>query len=168
MNRNTAIIAIILSIIAAILGFLILPTQPPDSNVPNVPVPSAAKPDACALFTQTDAQQLLGADAKEIESAGDSTIGKVDVTHCEYEGTAGTASIFVRRTPSLGDARYIFENSKKSFSGETVTPKEGEAEYWVSDLGQYNVLKGQHWIIVTVDKDKEKAKEVAGIVASRL
>jgi hypothetical protein len=167
MNRNTAIIAAILALIAAIIGFLLLPTAPPDSNVPNIPIPDNSL-RACSLFTQADAQQLIGVDAKEIESAGDSSIGKVDVTHCEYASSSGSAAIFIRRTQSLGDARYIFENSRKSFNGEEINPSVGDREYWVSDLGQYNILKDNHWIIVTVDKDKEKAKTAADIVASRL
>lgn len=167
MNRNTAIIAAILALIAAILGFLLLPTAPPDSNVPNVPVPDNSL-RACSLFTQADAQQILGTDVKETESAGDTSIGNVTVTHCEYAGTDGSAAIFVREAQSTGDAKYIFENSRKSFNGEKVPPTEGDAEYWVSSLGQYNILKGKHWIIVSVEKDKEKAKTAAGIVASRL
>ena len=166
--KQTTIIGVVLAIIAAIIGFFLLTTSKPDSNVPQVPI-AQQKADACALFTESDARSLLGNDVTEkTDTPSDGKMGQVEVSHCVYTSSQGSASILVRKSPSPSDAKYIFESSKKSFKGEVQNATIGEAEYWVSSLGQYNVLKGDKWIIVSAAKDKAKAKTAAAIVASRL
>jgi hypothetical protein len=105
---------------------------------------------------------------KKTDSAGDRTMGKIVVTHCAYKSSHGTATILIRKAASDNDAKSIFESSKKSFKGEAISAYTGDSEYWVANLGQYNLLKGSHWIITSVEKNKEKAQSAASIVASRL
>lgn len=170
MDRTkTTMLGIILAIIAAIIGFFIVTGQKPDSNVPNTPVPANSDTlSACNLFTDSDARLLLGADVQKTDSTGDRTMGKIVVTHCAYKSSQGTATILIRKAASDNDAKLIFESSKKSFKGEVISASTGDSEYWVANLGQYNLLKGSHWIITSVEKNKEKAQSAASIVASRL
>lgn len=164
--KKTTLLGAVIAIVLAIAGFFIFTGHKPDSNVQQAPISN--KPDACSLFTATDAQHVLGSEVTKSESPGDSTMGQVVVTHCVYKSANGTATILVRKAANVTEAKTIFNGSKKSFKGEVEAPSLGESEYWVPSLGQYNILKGDNWIIASAAKDKAKAKMAAGIVAARL
>lgn len=118
--------------------------------------------DACAVFTQDDAEKALGAPA-----AGESANPKVKrprvVTTCTYTGSkdgksvAATALFKISRNND--EAARAFEEARLQFQTKPMLISGAEA-FWSGKTGQMHVRKGRTWITLSAGPAKPNEREI--------
>lgn len=110
---------------------------------------------ACDLFTQTEAQELLGAQAFNSNSDAPVLTGNTATSRCGYtDGNPSTdkmvvAAIIVRsgvNDSGVAQNKTEFTNGKPTNGVDDVKGL-GDNAYFNQSLGQLNVLDGKKWII---------------------
>jgi hypothetical protein len=140
--------------------------------------PAAAQEafDACAVFTQADAEKVLGAAA-----AGDAVNPKVKrprvVTQCTYSGfrdgkaVAATSQFKVARNNE--EAQRAFEEARLQHQTKPMLLPGAEG-FWAGKSGVFHMRKGRTWVTMTVgpsklsERDANEAKKLAEILAAKL
>lgn len=140
---------------------------------PSVAIAPASTVDACALYTLTDAQKILGANAKP------GTPGKLGppsqqytTSACSYTSSSGSGSpsfvsttVLVRRAsdPTQGKRDFVSARNKIPRSQEVAGV--GEAAYWNPSTGQLSVWKGRDWVIISAGRAGPRNLDIARQVA---
>ncbi|MEO8785065.1 MAG: hypothetical protein ABI221_01955 [Candidatus Saccharimonadales bacterium] len=141
-------------------------------------ISSAKKVDACAVFTLADAQSVLGVNAKKTEGASANTESSTArVSTCNYnDGSASadeqTVTILARSSSGNDVAKNAFEAAEPD-GAQTITGY-GDAAYYSSSYGQFDVVKNNVWLIISAgpsvpsQRDVSSAEQVAKIALSRI
>jgi hypothetical protein len=118
--------------------------------------------DACAVFTQADAEKALGTAAQPEPVNPKARRPKV-VTTCTYTGTKDgkpvAASVQFRFGRSDQEARGAFEDARLQLQTKPLLLSGVEA-FWSGKTGQMHVRKGRTWISVSVGPAKPSEREI--------
>ena len=131
--------------------------------------------DACSIFTQADAEKVLGTAAAE--PANPKVRRPKAVTACTYNGfkdgkpVAATVQFRFGRTDT--EARGAFEDARLQYQTKPLLLPGADGVFWSAKTGQMNVLKGRAWLTLTVggpkpdQRDDDQAKRLAEILVPR-
>jgi hypothetical protein len=133
--------------------------------------------DACAIFTQADAEKALGTEAQP-EPVNPKARRPRVVTTCTYTGTKDgkpvAASAQFRFAKTEPEARGAFEDARLQYQTKPLLLAAGIEAFWSAKTGQMHVRKGRTWLTVSVGGAKpaervlEPAKKLAEILASKI
>ncbi len=131
--------------------------------------------DACALFTQADAEKALGTPAAA-EPAASARHPKT-IPDCTYRGVKDgkpvAAAVHFRFARSEAEAQQAFEEARLDLQTKPLILGDADA-FWSAKTGQMNLRKGRTWLTVSVgpakpeERDEESAKKLAEILASKI
>ena len=138
--------------------------------------PAMAQPfDACAVFTQQDAEAALGAAAVG-ENVNPKKRPRV-VTQCSYsavkDGKPVAATAQFRLLRSDEEAERAFDEARLQHQTKPMLLTGAEA-FWAGRAGVMHVRKGKAWITLSVgpaklaERDLDDAKKLAEILAAKL
>ena len=132
--------------------------------------------DACDLFTQVDAQSVLGKGAAP-EPVNPKVKRPKVVTTCSYfatkDGQAISATAQFRSAKTEADVQRAFDEERLKFQTKPMILGGGPA-FWSGKQGQLHVLKGRTWLTVTVgaakpvDREPEAARRLAEQLLKKL
>lgn len=132
--------------------------------------------DACAVFTQADAEKALGT-AVQPEPVNPKARRPKVVTTCTYTGTKEgkpvAASVQFRFGRTDQDARGAFEEARLQFQTKPLLLPGMEA-FWSGKTGQLHVRKGRTWVTLSVgpakpaERDVDQAKKLAEMLATKI
>lgn len=132
--------------------------------------------DACDLFTQADAEKVLGTTAAP-EPVNPKVRRPKVVTTCTYNGfkdgkpVAATVQFRFGRTDA--EARDAFEGARLQYQTKPLLLPGAEGAFWSAKTGQMNVLKGRTWLTLTVgeakpdQRDDDQARRLAEILVPK-
>ena len=132
--------------------------------------------DACAIFTQADAEKALGT-AAQPEPVNPKARRPRVVTTCTYTGTkdghpvAAIAQFRFARTEP--EARGAFEDARLQYQTKPMLLPGLEA-FWSGKTGQMHVRKGRAWLTVSVggakpaERELDPAKKLAEALATKI
>src|SRR5438477_1530851 len=132
--------------------------------------------DACAIFTQEDAQKVIGK-----EAAGEAVNPKAKrpkvIPVCTYnavkDGTRIAASATFKFGKTAEEVQRAFEDARMKFQTKPMLI-EGADAFWSARTGEMTLRKGRTWMIVAVgpsqlnQRDLNDAKRLAEILARKL
>ena len=142
-----------------------------------IAVPAGAQDgfDACAVFTQEDAEKALGAAAVG-EQANAKKRPRV-VTQCSYSGVRDgkpvTASAQFKVLRNNEEAQRAFEDARLQHQTKPLLLSGAEA-FWAGKSGVMHVRKGKAWVTLTVGtaetskRDVNDARKLAEILVRKL
>ena len=132
--------------------------------------------DACAVFTQDDAEKALGTQA-----AGEPVNPKAKrprvVTSCTYTASkdgkplAATAQFKVLRNNEEAGRQFDEERLKSQTKPMLIS---GAEAFWAGKAGQMHVRKGKTWVTLSVgpakvnEREIDQAKKLAEILVKKL
>ena len=132
--------------------------------------------DACTVFTQADAEKVLGAAAAR-DSANTNVKRPKVVTQCPYsgirEGKAVTATTQFRLARNNEEAQRAFEEARLQHQTKPMLLSGGEM-FWAGKAGVMHMRKGRSMVTLTVgpskvsERDPNEAKKLAEILATKL
>jgi len=132
--------------------------------------------DACAVFTQADAEKALGT-AAQPEPVNPKARRPRIVMSCTYTGTKDgqpvAASAQFRFARTEPEARGAFEDARLQYQTKPLLLPGIEA-FWSGKTGQMHVRKGRTWVTLSVggpkpaERDIEPAKKLAEILAAKM
>ena len=132
--------------------------------------------DACTVFTQQDAEQVLGAAATGDAASLKGKRPRV-VNQCTYSGVkdgkavSATAQFKVARNND--EAQRGFEEARLQHQTKPMLLPGAEA-FWAGKSGVLHLRKGKAWVVLSVgpaklsDRDANDAKKLAEILARKL
>jgi hypothetical protein len=176
MNKNILIGGIIFLVIAAavVLKSGQKPGGSPSSSTAQTTI------DACTLLTPETAATALGTEV-ELSTAPDTDvkIKNITVRSCTYSSKnpptpkdITTVSLLVRQATDTKEAKTLFEESKRAFSGTDVAMMGVDGAFWTVTLQQLNILKGRDWLIIASGKygkaTQEQAIQTANLILPKL
>jgi len=117
----------------------------------------ALKP--CDLLTTAEATEVLGAGSRKVQDTTPQSNGDLSIATCSYSDGAKTeddlklASLTIRS--ALNDEGI--QSNKRGFDQNKTdimlsVEGYGDAAYYDAAKGQFNILKGRNWMIVTNGK----------------
>jgi hypothetical protein len=131
--------------------------------------------DACAVFTQEDAEKALGAAAVG-ESVNSKKRPRV-VTQCSYSGVKDgkpvTASAQFRVLRNSEEAERAFDEARLQHQTKPLLLSGAEA-FWAGKSGVMHVRKGKAWVVLTVgpakhaERDVNEARKLAELLVQKL
>lgn len=131
--------------------------------------------DACAVFTQQDAEQALGAAAVG-ETVNPRKRPKV-VTQCSYSGVKDgkpvTASAQFKLLRSNEEAQRAFDEARLQHQTKPMLLAGAEA-FWAGKTGLMHLRKGKTWVTLAVgptklaEREVDEAKKLAEILVRKL
>lgn len=186
----------IVTILAIGGGIYLVTTQSDDGSTPTTTTEVATgdqaevgdTKEACEVFTQTIANNVLGEGATkaELPPGAQASTDDVSVTNCVYEAAGSdvvlpTANVLVRgaKTNDGKDSnKFGFEGNQDRSNFEGIDgeygPTEpisglGDAAFYDPDFEQVNVLvdDGKYWLIVQADT-RAQAEQLAGLLVENL
>ena len=146
----------------------------PSVSVPTSPSVTLNAESSCdAVLTVEEAKTITGITYTR-RDAKINTLGKIVVTNCTYDDDTPKSavkpfSILTRFASNQEEAKTIFEQSKTASykDGEALTDI-GEQALWSPMFSQVSTIKGQTWLIVSANKNKEMAIKIAKAVVEKL
>jgi hypothetical protein len=132
--------------------------------------------DACTIFTQEDAEKVLGT-TMAAEPVNPKVKRPKVVTQCTYNGSkdgksvAATAQFKFARTPE--EAGKAFEAERLQYQTKPMLLPGGES-FWSGKTGQMHLRKGRATIALAVgpakpnERDIEQARKLAEILLKKL
>ena len=132
--------------------------------------------DACALFTQADAEAAMG-----VAAAGEPVNPKVRrpkvVTTCTYNGFKDNKPVAAKAefkfARNEADAQRAFDDARLQFQTKPMFISGAEA-FWSAKTGQMNLRKGRTWIAISIggaqpkEREMDPAKKLAEILVKKL
>jgi hypothetical protein len=131
--------------------------------------------DACAVFTQEDAQKVIGK-----EAAGEPVNPKARrpkmVPVCTYHAVKDGNKIAAMATFRFGkpdEVQRAFEDARMKFQTKPMLI-DGADAFWSATTGEMTLRKGRAWMTVAVgpaqanQRDMNDAKRLAEILARKL
>ncbi len=143
------IVAVVIIVLIAVVGLFIYNSQPKIVYQPA---------NACEVFTNAEARELLGESTLASNAKDPSVAGNLATSNCGYtDGNPNldnmvVAAVIIRS--GINDEGV--EQNKREFSAgrptENVEIVEeiGDSAYFNQSLGQLNVLKGRDWYILSL------------------
>lgn len=117
--------------------------------------------DACEVFTQAEAEVVLGKGASP-EPANPKVRRPKVVTTCSYfgskDGKVTTATAQFRFARSEADIQRAFDEERLKFQTKPLLIGGGRA-FWSARQGQLHLQKGRTWLTVAVGSDKPAERE---------
>jgi hypothetical protein len=133
--------------------------------------------DACAVFTQADAEAALGTPAAPEPVNPKVKRPKVVLT-CTYtgnkDGKAVAATVQFRSARTEAEISRAFDDHRMQVQTKPMLLGGGAEAFWSAKTGQMNVRKGRTWIQLAVgperlnERDTEQAKKLAEILVKKL
>lgn len=132
--------------------------------------------DACAVFTQDDAEKVLATQATG-EAANPKAKRPRVVTSCTYTASANgkplaaTAQFKVSRNND--EAARAFDEARLQLQTKPMLISGAEA-FWAGKAGQMHVRKGKIWMTLTVgstkvnERDIDQARKLAEVLVKKL
>lgn len=139
-------------------------------------VSSAKALDACELFTEAEAQEVMPG-AKKGDQSPDASTEDINVSTCSYTNNATTvADIKVATVVARSALTDTGVDSNKAVFGEGMPAGSemvtgyGSDAYFTPALGQLNVLKDNNWIIISYGgtRPAENTLANAQLIADKL
>jgi hypothetical protein len=118
--------------------------------------------DACAVFTQEDAEKALGAPATG-EPVNPRARRPRVVLGCTYNGSregkavAASAQFRFARTPD--ESARAFDEARLQLQTKPMLISDAEA-FWAGKVGQMHVRKGRTWVTLSVGGAKASEREI--------
>jgi len=132
--------------------------------------------DACEVFTQADAQKVLGANVDPEPVNPKAKKPKVIPT-CTWWGSKDgkpiSASATFRFARTDADAQRAFDDEKLKFQSKPMIIG-GSSAFWSAKQGTLQLLKGRTWLLVAVggakpaERSMDAAKKVAEVLEKKL
>lgn len=132
--------------------------------------------DACEVFTQAEAESVLGKGASP-EPANPKVKRPKVVTTCSYfgskDGQVTVATAQFRFAKSEADIQRAFDEERLRFQTKPLLMGGGRA-FWSAKQGQLHLQKGRAWLTVGVgpqkpaDREPEPARRLAEQLAKKL
>jgi hypothetical protein len=133
--------------------------------------------DACAVFTQQDAESALGTAAR-----GEAVNPKVKrprvVSSCTYNGVKDGKPVSANAGFHVGkneaDARRAFEDHRLRVQTKPLMIPGAEGAFWSAKTAEMSLRKGRTWIIVSVgspqpsEREMEPARKLAELLGKKL
>jgi hypothetical protein len=137
--------------------------------------------DACQVFTQGDAQQVVGA---PMQSPPEPPRGKHPkpapkvVPACMYSGVKDgkpvAASVRFHFTKSDAETLREFEDNRMRIQTKPLLIPGIDAAFWSARTGEMNLRKGNTWVTLTigpekaVEREMDSARKLAETLAKKL
>lgn len=142
-----------------------------------IPVHAAEESfDACDVFTQADAEKVLGTTAAT-EPVNPKVKRPKVIANCTYhgfkDGKAVSATAQFRFGKTDADAGHAFEDARLQYQTKPMLIS-GTQAFWSAKTGQMNLLKGRTWVTVAVGSDRpnerqpDDARKLAEVLAKKL
>lgn len=132
--------------------------------------------DACEIFTQADAQKVLGANV-DPEPVNPKVKRPKVIPTCTWwsskDGKPVSASANFRFAKTEADAQRAFEEEKLKFQTKPMLLG-GSSAFWSAKQGAMQLLKGRTWLVVAVggakpnERDAEASRKLTEILARKL
>lgn len=132
--------------------------------------------DACDVFTQAEAQKVLGGSA-DAEPVNPKAKKPKVVPTCTWwsskDGKPISASATFRFARSPADAESAFGEEKLKFQTKPMLIN-GAPAFWSAKQGALHLLKGRTWLIVAVggakpaERDADASRKLAETLAKKL
>jgi hypothetical protein len=132
--------------------------------------------DACDVFTQADAEKVLGTTAAT-EPVNPKLKRPKVIPNCTYrgfkDGKPVSATVQFRFGKTEGDAERAFEDARMQFQTKPMLIS-GTQAFWSAKTGQMNLRKGRTWITVMVggekpnERDAGESRKLAEVLAKKL
>ena len=132
--------------------------------------------DACEIFTQADAQKVLGANV-DPEPVNPKVKRPKVISTCTWwtsrEGKPFSASANFRFARTEADAQRAFDDEKLKFQSKPMLIG-GATAFWSAKQGALQLLKGRTWLVVAVggakpaERDADASRKVAEILVKKL
>ena len=132
--------------------------------------------DACEVFTQADAEAVMGT-AAQPEPVNPKVKRPKVVTKCTYtgfkEGKAVAATAEFRFGRTEADAKSAFGEHRLQVQTKPILIS-GTDAFWSAKTGQMNMRKGRAWLTLSVgpqkfsDRNLDDAKKLAEILAKKM
>lgn len=132
--------------------------------------------DACEVFTQAEAESVLGKGASP-EPVNPKVKRPKVVTTCSYfgskDGQVTVATAQFRFAKSEADIQRAFDEERLKFQTKPLLMGGGRA-FWSAKQGQLHLQKGRTWLTVGVgpqkpaDREPEPARRLAEQLAKKL
>jgi hypothetical protein len=133
--------------------------------------------DACEVFTQEEAEKVLGTAAQ-----GEPVNPKVKrpkvIPTCTYngykEGKPVAASAQFRFAKTESDAQRAFDEHRLQVQTKPLMIPGIEGAFWSAKTGQMNLRKGRTWLTLSVgppklsERDMEQARKLAEVLGKKL
>jgi len=141
-------------------------------------MPAAAQEafDACAVFTQEDAQKVIGKEAAAMPADPKAKRPKM-VPVCTYNATRDGIKVAATATFRFviphQEAQRAFEDARMKLQTKPLLIEGAEA-FWSARTGDITLRKGRTWMTVVVgpaplnQRDVNDAKKLAEILARKL
>jgi len=133
--------------------------------------------DACQVFTQADAEAVLGGPAQPPVENPKVKRPKV-VPACTYSGTRDgkpvAASAHFHIGKSDAETEKAFEQNRMQFQTKPLIIRGADAAFWSGRTGEMNVRKGRTWVAVSVgpqkpaERDMEASRKAAEALIKKL
>jgi hypothetical protein len=180
---KNSMLRVIISVLVVLAGAgAYVATRPDDEKVDTATTTSSdnvdvgATKEACEIFTEAVAKDVLGANAQKTETPVPTSAATADigVTQCLYDNGSddiqklATASVLVRaakNTSVYTTNEYGFNDTKTSAtSGQAAVDITGigDKAWFNPSIGQVNVLVegGKYWLIVSVGDGVKGTREL--------
>ena len=143
-----------------------------------VAIPAAAQEafDACTVFTQEDAQKVIGKEASADPVNPKAKRPKV-IPACTYHATKDGQKIIASAAFKWGknneDAQRAFEDARMQFQTKPMLFSDAEA-FWSAKTGELMLRKGKTWLTVAVgpaqatQRDMNDARKLAEILVKKM
>ena len=132
--------------------------------------------DACEIFTQADAQKVLGANV-DPEPVNPKVKRPKVISTCTWwsskDGKPVSASANFRFARTEADAQRAFDDEKLKFQSKPMLIG-GATAFWSAKQGALQLLKGRTWLVVAVggakpaERDAEASRKVAELLEKKL
>jgi len=132
--------------------------------------------DACEIFTQADAQKVLGANV-DPEPVNPKVKRPKVISTCTWwsskDGKPVSASANFRFARTEADAQRAFDDEKLKFQSKPMLIG-GATAFWSAKQGALQLLKGRTWLVVAVggakpaERDADASRKVAEILVKKL
>ena len=133
--------------------------------------------DACEVFTQAEAEKVLGGPA-----AGEPVNPKVKrpkvVPSCTYggvkDGRPVAASVQFRFGKTNEEVQRAFDEHRLQVQTKPMIIADTQAAFWSAKTGQMNIRKGRVWVTLSVgppkvsERDMNDAKKLAEILGKKI
>jgi hypothetical protein len=132
--------------------------------------------DACEVFTQADAQKVLGANV-DPEPVNPKVKRPKVIPTCTWwsskDGKPVSAAATFRFAKTEAEAQRAFDDEKLKFQTKPMLIG-GASAFWSAKQGAFQFLKGRTWVVVAVggakpaERDAEASRKVAEILLKKL
>ncbi|MGZ5080521.1 MAG: hypothetical protein ACXWHZ_13795 [Usitatibacter sp.] len=133
--------------------------------------------DACEVFTQADAEKVLGTAAAP-EPVNPKVKRPKVIPVCTYtgfkEGKPVEAKVQFRFGKTDSETQHAFDEHRMQVQTKPMLIPGADGSFWSSKTGQMNIRKGRSWVTLSVgapklsERDSDQAKKLAELLVKKL